>query len=93
MNTNFLKGFLTGLLTPVAGFWIYCKLVLKTDADVAFKQLIADNLLTQVIAISVLTNILPLFVYNRRGENDKLKGVVVVSVLYAVAISVLYFIQ
>ncbi len=91
MNINFFKGFLTGLFTPVAGFWMYCKLVLKTDVDVAYKQLLAGNLLTQVIAISVLANILPLFVYNRRGENDQLKGVVVASVLYAVVISVLYF--
>ena len=91
MNSKFVKGLLIGLVTPVIGFWFYSKLVLKTEADAAYQQLSADNLLTQVIAIAVLTNILPLFVFNQRGENDSLRGIVGASILYAFVISVLYF--
>ena len=93
MNTNFLKGFLIGLLTPVAGFWFYTKIALKSEADVAYHQLVSDNLLTQVIAIAVLFNLLPLFVFNNRSENEQLKGVVAASILYAFVISVLYFLN
>ncbi len=93
MNTNFIKGFLIGLITPVAGFWIYSKMALKTEADIAFKQLISDHLLTQVIAIAVLFNLLPLFVFNNRNENEPLKGVVAASILYAFVVSVLYFLD
>ena len=91
MNTNFIKGFLIGLITPVAGFWFYVKVALKSEVDVAFNQLISDNLLTQVVAIAVLFNLLPLFVFNNRSENEQLKGVVGASILYAFTISVLYF--
>ncbi len=91
MKTNFIKGIFVGLLIPVAGFWFYCKLVLKSEVDVAYKELLAGNLLTQVIAIAVLSNILPLFVYNKRGETEKLRGVVAASILYAFVISVLFF--
>ena len=92
MNSNFLKGLLIGLITPLIGFWFYCTIVLKSEVDVAYKQLLSDNLLTQVIALAVLTNILPLFVFNQRGENERLKGVVGASILYAFVISILYFV-
>ena len=92
MKTNFLKGLLIGLITPLIGFWFYCKLVLKSEVDTAYNQLLADNLLTQVIAIAILTNIIPLFVFNQRGENESLRGVVGASILYAFVISILYFV-
>ncbi len=91
MNTDFLKGFLIGLIVPVVAFYFYTTLVLKAEIGAGFKQLMQDNLLTQVIAINVLGNIIPLFVFNNRGENQALKGVVGASLLYALTISVLYF--
>ena len=91
MNSNFIKGLLIGLVVPVIAFYFYTTLVLKTDFEVGIKQLLQDNLMTQVIAINVLANIFPLFVFNNRGENQALKGVVSATLLYAVSISVLYF--
>jgi len=93
MNTNFFKGFLLGALVPFIAFYFYTTLVLKSELVAGFNQLVKDNLLTQVIAISVLANFIPLFVFNNRGENEKLRGVVSASIIYAFVISILYFIK
>ncbi len=91
MKQNFLKGLAMGLIVPVIAFYFFVTLVLHTDIKPGFYQLQRDNLLSQVIAISVLANILPLFVYNKRGEEQKLKGVIGASILYALWVSVMYF--
>ena len=91
MIEDFFKGLAIGIIVPVIAFYFYVTLVLHTDIKPGFYQLQRDNLLSQVIAISVLANVLPLFVYNKRGEEQKLKGVVGASILYALAVSAMYF--
>ena len=91
MNANFIKGLLIGLVVPVVAFYFYTTLVLESDFETGIKQLLHDNLMSQVISLNVLANIVPMFVFNNRGENQALKGVVGASLLYAVAVSVLYF--
>jgi len=91
MNANFIKGLLIGLVVPVIAFYFYTTLILNTDFVPGIKQLLQDNLMTQVISINVLANIIPLFVFNQRSEDQALKGVVGASLLYAVTVSVLYF--
>ena len=93
MNLNYWKGLVIGLAVPVIALYFYTTLVLKSDFTVGIHQLVHDHLLTQVIAINILANIFPLFVYNRRGENARMKGVVSASIFYAFIISVLYFIN
>jgi len=91
MNQNFFKGLAMGIIVPVIAFYFFVTLVLHVDLKPGFYQLQRDNLLSQVVAISVLANALPLFVYNKRGEEQKLKGVVGASILYALGVSVMYF--
>ena len=92
MNENFLKGLSIGIVVPVIAFYFFVTLALHTDLKPGFYQLQRDNLLSQVIALSVLANVLPLFVYHQRNEDEKLKGVIAASILYALLVSVMYFI-
>ncbi len=91
MTAKFFKGFLIGLITPVIAFYFYTRLVLKSTLESGLDEMIHSHLLTQVIAINILANIIPIFVFNQRGEEDKLKGVLSASLLYAVTISIFYF--
>jgi len=91
MDKQLLKGLLTGLLFPVIATYFYITVVLKTDISPALKQLSAQNLITQVLSLNVLSNIVPLFVYNNRREDHAVKGVVMASILYALIISIMYF--
>jgi len=93
MNLNYWKGMILGLAVPIVALYFYTTLVLKSDFTAGIHQLVQDHLLTQVIAINILANIFPLYVYNRRGENAQMKGVVSASIFYAFIISVLYFIN
>ncbi len=91
MKENFFKGLAIGLVIPIIAFYFYVTLILKVDFKPGIDQLWTSNLFTQVFSLSILANILPLFVYNNRQENEKVRGVVAASILYAFSISVLYF--
>ena len=90
-NTAFIQGLLIGLIAPIIGFYFFVTLVLKSELVPAYHQLVKDNLLTQVISISLLLNLLVVFVYFRRKEDRKIQGVVGAVMIYAVTISVMYF--
>ncbi len=92
MTSNFLKGFAIGMIVPVIGLYFYVTLVLQSGFETGLKQLWHENLFSQVLALSILTNLLPLFVYNSRKENQKLNGVTGASLLYALTVSIMYFI-
>ncbi len=93
MNTSshFLKGFFIGLITPVISFYFYTHLVLKSEIEEGLTKMIHSHLLTQVIALNVLANILPIYVFNKRADDEALKDVLSASVLYALILSILYF--
>ena len=90
-NIDFLQGLFIGLITPVIGFYFFVNLVLKTDIEPAYHQLIKDNLLTQVVSISLLLNLLVVFVFFKRHEDRKVQGVIGAVILYALYLSVQYF--
>jgi len=83
---DFFTGLLLGLVTPVIAFYFFVNLYLKSEMQSGIKQLIRDNLLTQVVTISVLANLLGIFVFYNRNEVMKMKGVIGAILLYALAI-------
>jgi len=90
-NTAFIQGLLIGLIAPVIGFYFFVTLVLKSELVPGYHQLIKDNLLTQVISISLLLDLIVVFVYSKRKEDRKIQGVVGAVLIYAVTLSVMYF--
>jgi len=91
MKENFFKGFAIGIVVPIIAFYFYVTLVLKIDLKPGIDQLLQTDLFSPVFSISILANVLPLFVYNNRQENEKVRGVVAASIIYAFIISVMYF--
>lgn len=90
-NTAFIQGLLIGLIAPVVGFYFFVTLVLESELVPGYHQLIKDNLLTQVISISLLLDLIVVFVYSKRKEDRKIQGVVGAVLIYAVTLSVMYF--
>ncbi len=80
------QGFLVGLVAPVISFYFYVTLALKTEFVEAYHQLVKDDLFTQVLTISVLVNMLVFFVFYRRKEDYKARGVIGASIFYALSI-------
>lgn len=90
MNENFFKGFGLGLIIPIIGLYIYLTYVLKIEFIHGIKQLWHEKLFSQVMSLSILTNLLPLFVFNMRKENKKMRGVISASILYALITTFIY---
>ncbi len=81
---HFFIGLFTGLIAPLIFFYFYTQLVLKSDIAPAIEKLIQKNLVTQIVALSVVVgNLFAYFVYNRRNEFDKIKGIIGATLLYA----------
>ncbi len=84
---HFFIGLFTGLIAPLIFFYFYTQLVLKSDIAPAIERLIDKNLVTQITTLSVVVaNVLVYFVFNRRGEFDKIKGMIGATLIYALAI-------
>ena len=83
---DFLTGLLLGLVAPVIAFYFFVNLYLESEMQAGIKQLIKDNLLTQVATISVLADLLVVFVFYNRKELMKMKGAIGAILLYALAI-------
>jgi hypothetical protein len=90
-NKDFFQGLFIGLIAPLIGFYFFVNLVLKTDIEPAYHQLIKDDLFTQVVSISLLLNLLVVFVFFKRQEDRKIQGVIGAVILYALYLSVQYF--
>ncbi len=85
---DLIIGFLTGLLAPLIGFYFYTHLVLKVpDMLHAYHRLIIAGVFTQTVALSMIANLLVLFVYNKRNETMKIRGLIGASVFLALLLS------
>jgi len=91
MNTHkkdFFIGFLIGLLAPIIGFYFYTHLVLKVEDMLhAYHRLVIAGVFTQTVALSLIINLIVLFVFNKRNESMKIRGLVGASIFLALLIS------
>jgi len=83
----FLSGFALGILAPVIGMYFFTTLYLKSELKVAIDRMIANGTFTQALTIVVvLSNLFVFFVFNKRNEEKKLKGVIGATLIYALFI-------
>ncbi len=88
--TDFFTGFFVGLIAPMIGFYFFSKLGMKLEPEEAYRQLSGKNLFTYVATINiVLLNSIVFFVFNKKNEWQKAKGVIGISLIYA--LTILYF--
>ena len=93
-HTDFLTGLLIGIIAPIIGFYFFSKLGMKLEIDEAYKQLSSRNLLTYVGTINiVVTNAFVFFVFNKKNQWQKAKGVIGASLIYAIVILYIDFLQ
>jgi hypothetical protein len=82
-------GFLVGLICNVAGIYIYVALFTSYDLASAINYAYQDDFLGGLIAIGAVANFIPFFVYLKKNQIYRARGVLILSMLMAFVILVL----
>jgi hypothetical protein len=79
-------GFLVGLIANLAGMYIYVAIFTDYDLFNAIQLAYNDYFLGGLIAIGAIANFLPFFVYLKREEIYRARGVLILSFVMALVI-------
>ncbi len=82
-------GLILSLLTTAAGSYLYMEYIMKDGFEAAWKWMIDTGNIDEILSLGAIPNLLLFFVFNKRKEFYKSRGVVLGVVL--VAFVVLYF--
>jgi hypothetical protein len=92
IKKHVLIGFLIGLLTNAAGIFLYILLFSKMDLEATLQDALQNDYLGKIIALGAILNFFPFFVFIKKNQIYKARGVLLATVLMAVVIAVTKFI-
>lgn len=87
-----LIGFLIGLLSNMAGLYLYVFFFTKYEIEFALQVSYEDGFIGKLIALGAILNFLPFFVFIKKKEDFKARGVLLATILSAITILILKFI-
>ena len=85
-------GFFVGLLANAAGIFFYILLFSKMDLEATLKHALQNDYLGKIIALGAILNFFPFFVFIKKNQIYKARGVLLATFLMAVVIAVTKFI-
>ncbi len=92
IKINVLLGILFGFLATAFGFYFYTQVFNDFSMKFIERLIRKDDYLGEILAYSVLPNIFAFFVFIKRKEDYKAKGVIIATILVAIAFFVSFFI-
>jgi hypothetical protein len=92
IKKHVLIGFLIGLLTNAAGIFFYILIFSKMDLEATIQDALQNDYLSKIIALGAILNFFPFFVFIKKNQLYKARGVLLATVLMAVVIAVTKFI-
>ena len=85
-------GFLIGLLANAAGIFFYILLFSKMELEATLQHALQNDYLGKIISLGAILNFLPFFIFIKKNQIYKARGVLLATVLMAVVIAVTKFI-
>ena len=92
IKKHVLIGFLIGLLANATGILMYILLFSKMDLETTLTHSLKNDYLGKIIALGAILNFFPFFVFIKKNQIYKARGVLLATVLMAVVIAVTKFI-
>lgn len=89
MYKNILLGFLLSLFTTIAGSYLYLEFFSQEGFEQAWKLMLENKLQGMILSLGAIPNLLLFFVFLKRREDYKARGVLIGVIL--VAFAVLYY--
>lgn len=86
MKKQILIGFILSLLTTIAGSYLYMEFVMKDGFEAAWQWMVETHNQDEILPLGAIPNLLLFYVFNRRKEYYKARGVVIGVVLVALIV-------
>ncbi|TBW28063.1 hypothetical protein [Gramella sp. KN1008] len=91
IKQDLFTGFLTGIAANIAGVLLYVSLLSEAGLDATLQDAVANGYLGKIIALGAILNFLPFFVFLKKKQNYHARGVLLATVIVAVAVAIYKF--
>ena len=91
IKLNVLIGVLVGFIATGIGFYFYTQVFNEFSMKFIKKLIAEEDYLGEILAYSVIPNLLAFFVFIKRKEDYKARGVIIATMIVAIAIAVSMF--
>jgi len=85
-------GFLVGIAANLAGMFLYISLIIQKEFEIVIEQASDEGVLGSLIALGAILNFLPFFVFLKKKQMYRARGVLMASILSAFLILITKFI-
>ncbi len=92
MNKEILIGLVTGIFANALGVLLYILIFSDKGIDATLAQAAAEGFLGKIITLGAVLNLLAFFVYIKKRQEYRARGVLMATVIIAVATMILIFI-
>ncbi len=91
MKKEILIGFVVGIIANLAGSYLYIYFFSKYSLETTIKVATKEDLLGNIIALGAILNLLAFFVFLKKGQLYRARGVVLATVAAALGILIAKF--
>ena len=91
MKKELLIGFVVGIIANLAGSYLYIYFFSKYSLETTIKVAAEEDLLGNIIALGAILNLLAFFVFLKKGQLYRARGVVLATVVAALGILIAKF--
>ena len=92
MNKEVTKGFLIGIIAPIAAFVVYVAFFTEDSDPLAmYKQIIELGKLSHVISLSLLINLLVFFMNIKTFRDKQARGILSATIFYGLIIIIIKY--
>ena len=88
MKKEILIGFLVAMIATVFGFYIYVEFILPYEFNESIKIIKEENLWGKIIGLSAMPNILVFFIFLKKKQDYRARGVLLET--FVLAFLILY---
>lgn len=92
MRKEILIGFLVGLVATAAGFYLYVEYALEGTFEEALAVLKENSLYGQVLSIAAIPNLVAFFIFIKKKQDYRARGVLIATFLVAFLILIAQFV-
>lgn len=92
MRKEILIGIATGIIATIAGFYLYVELFIDSDFQRAFAFIHKEKMYGKILSLAAIPNLLVFFVYIKKKQDYRARGVVIATLFFALLILIAQFI-
>lgn len=86
-------GFLVGVLATAFGFFVFIEFFVKLNFDAMLKFVFEGNLIGKMLGLAALPNLFVFFIFLKKKQDYRAKGVILASFLIAFLVLIIQFIE